>query len=70
MTPGDALAAYARFYERILPYRERCVVGRFAEVTSDLGSVIERINGRYGTDFARFEHTPETVERCYRLIEE
>jgi hypothetical protein len=70
VTPRDALAAYARFYERTLPSRDRCVVGRFAEVTSDLGAVIDRVNRRFGTDFASFVHTPENVEHCYRLIEE
>jgi hypothetical protein len=70
VTPADALAAYARFYERLLPVRDACVIGPFEEVTADMGAVIDRVNRRYGRDFARFEHTPENVERCYRLIEE
>jgi hypothetical protein len=70
VSPADALPAYAHFYERLLPLRDACVVGRFDEVTSDMGAVIDRVNARYGTAFARFEHTPENVERCYELIEE
>jgi hypothetical protein len=65
-----ALRAYARFYRRLMPVRDACVVAPFHEVTSDFGAVVERINRRYGTEFARFDHTPEHVERCYRLIEE
>jgi hypothetical protein len=65
-----ALRAYSRFYERILPHRDRCVVAELADVTTDLGRVIDSINARYGTRFARFDHTPENVQACYRLIEE
>jgi hypothetical protein len=70
VTPADALPAYAHFYERLRPYRDACVVGCFDEVTTDLGAVIGRVNERYGREFARFEHTPENVARCYRLIDE
>jgi hypothetical protein len=70
VTPGDVLAAYTRFYERLLPVRDACVIGRFDDVTGDMGVVIDRVNRRFGCDFARFEHTPENVESCYRLIEE
>jgi len=66
----QALAAYSRFYERIRPYRGWCTRGEFAEVTTDLGAVTDTVNARYGTSFTRFEHTPENVEACYRLIEE
>ncbi|HEY3765604.1 MAG TPA: hypothetical protein VGL44_10645 [Gaiellales bacterium] len=70
VSPRSAYAAYADFYERIVPYRDRVVVARFDEVTSDFGAVIDRVNERNGTGFARFEHTRENVARCYRLIEE
>jgi hypothetical protein len=67
---APALAAYARFYEHVLPYRDACVVGPFDQVTSDFGAVIDRLNRRYATRFAPFAHTREHVERCYRLIDE
>jgi hypothetical protein len=66
----QALRAYSRFYERIAPYRSWCVTGEFTRVTSDLGIVIDAVNARYETAFARFEHTPQNVEACYALIEE
>lgn len=66
----DALAAYARFYARVLPLREACVFADFREVTTDFRTVVERINARYGTDFVPFAHTEANVEHCYRLIEE
>ncbi len=66
----DAMLAYARFYERLLPLRQACVFADFGEVTTDFGAIGERVNRRYGTDFAAFAHTEQNVARCYRLIEE
>ena len=66
----QALRAYSRFYERVARDRSWCVTGEFTQVTSDLGLVIDAVNGRYETAFARFEHTPQNVEACYALIEE
>ena len=46
------------------------VVGEFARVTTDLGSLIEQMNARFGTAFTPFDHTPENVERVFAFIEE
>src|SRR5688572_8356268 len=37
LTIDDALRGYVRFYAPLVPYRDRFVVGRFDEVSSDLG---------------------------------
>jgi hypothetical protein len=66
----QALAAYARFYERLRPYRSEFVVGRFGDVTQDLGSVIERVNARFSTRFDRFDHMGRDVEECFQIIED
>jgi hypothetical protein len=70
LTPEVTLAAWTRFYGRLLPYRDRMVVGEFSRVTTDLGSLIEELNDRFGTAFAPFVHTPENVERVFAFIEE
>ena len=57
LTIGQALRGYARFYRPLLPYRHGFVLGRFDEVTSDLGRVIRRVNERFGTSFVPFEPT-------------
>ena len=57
LTIGQALRGYARFYRPLLPYRNEFVVGRFEDVTSDLGRVIRRVNDRFGTNFVSFEPT-------------
>jgi glycosyltransferase involved in cell wall biosynthesis len=64
----DAMIAYARFYECLLPYRDKLVVADFEEVTKDLGAVIRRINARFGTAFCEFEPSETNVRRCFDLI--
>lgn len=64
----DAIVAYARFYECLLPYRDRFVVADFEEVTKDFGAVIRRVNERFGTAFAEFEPSEPNVRRCFELI--
>lgn len=66
---GQALRGYLRFYERLRPYRDRFVVGGFDEVTNDFGAIVRRVNERFGTGFALFEHTQENVQRCFRAID-
>ena len=69
ITPKQGLANWVRFHERVLPYRDRVVVGEFGLVTSDFGAVIAEINRRFGTAFQRFEHTEANVTACFDLIE-
>jgi hypothetical protein len=64
----DALVAYSRFYDSLLPYRDSFVVADFEEVTKDFGAVIRRINHRFGTAFGEFEPTEPNVRQCFELI--
>jgi hypothetical protein len=61
LTVGHALRAYIRFYAPLVPYRDQFVVGRFEEVTSDLGGVIRRLNDRFSTKFEPFVPTEENL---------
>ena len=70
LTLRQALRAYLRFHEPLVALRDRVVVGRFDEVTVDLGAVIDRVNQRFGTSFARFEQTPEAVASVFAEIDE
>ena len=70
LTVRQAMRGYRRFYAPLLRFRDRIVVGRFDDVVADLGAVIERVNGRFGTDFAPPSASPgdtaaETIERRY-----
>ncbi len=64
----DALAAYARFYSCLLPYLDRFVVGEFAQVTSDFGAVIRRLNAAFGTSFGEFRRDAESTRECLALM--
>jgi hypothetical protein len=64
----DALVAYSRFYTSLLPYRDALVVAEFEQVTNDFGSVIRRLNARFGTTFAEFVHTEANLRECAELM--
>jgi hypothetical protein len=69
VTLPDALFAYARFYERLMPYRSSFVIGEFRQVTGEFGAVIRQLNERFGTDFAEFVHTDENARECFELCD-
>ena len=66
----DALFSYTRFYDKLEPYRSSYVVADFEETTTAFGHVIRRVNERFGTSYAEFDHTDENVARCVELIKE
>jgi len=65
----DALFAYSRFYEHLMPYRQSFVIGEFRQVTQDFGAVIRQLNQRFGTNFAEFVHSDAKVRECFELCE-
>lgn len=66
----QALRHYVSFYQTVAQYRDACVLGAFEEVIQDYGAVIERVNSRFGTHFAMFDHTEENVRQVFFRIEE
>jgi hypothetical protein len=67
---AGGLRGYVRFHRPLVPYRRAIVVATFEQVTTDLATVIRRVNERFGTDFAPFEPTEANVGRVFREIEE
>ena len=65
----DALVAYSRFYEHLLPYRDSLVAGEFEQVTHDFGTVVRELNRRFGTAFAPFAHRDTDVRECLELCQ-
>ena len=63
------LAYYIDYYSVLLPIRDRLFVVGFESVISDFGGVMADFNQRWGTTYARFEHTPENVATCIAQIE-
>ena len=64
-----AMRGYLRFYEPLMPMRGEFVSATFDEVTGGFGVAIERLNTRFHTTFALFEHTPRNVARIAGEIE-
>lgn len=65
----DALVAYVRFHRCLKPYTDGMVVGDFETVTHDFGSVIRRVNAKFGLALREFVHTPEAMAECRAMIE-
>lgn len=63
------LKGWIAFYHPLLRWRGRFVVGRFEDVTTDLGAVIRRMNDRLGSHFTPFEHTPENERLAFQALE-
>jgi hypothetical protein len=70
VTINRALKAYIALYERLETVRDHVVVADFEDVTTNMGGVIDRVNDRFGTTFARFSNTPESVAQCFEIIED
>lgn len=67
-TPAKCLKEYIVFHEAIEPIRDKYLLARFETVTSDFGSVIHALNGRFGTHFEVFEHTAANEEAAFHLL--
>src|SRR5918995_2304072 len=66
----QALKHYISFYEKAAEYRDSLVVGFFEEVTRDYGTVLERVNAKFGTEFSTFVHSEDNVRSVFDRIEE
>ncbi len=63
------LRGYVDFYEPLLPFRTGLVAAQFEDILSDFGSVIRRINERFGTAFAEFDATQSNLNAVHADIE-
>ena len=62
----QALKHYISFYEKAAEYHDALVVGFFEEVIRDYGTVLERVNAKFGTGFSSFVHSEENVKMRLR----
>jgi len=65
----EALKNYSAFHRTLSTHVDDIIVADFAEVTSDFGSVIKRVNARYGTSFVPYVKTPESEEAVFAAID-
>ncbi|HEY3764676.1 MAG TPA: hypothetical protein VGL44_05920 [Gaiellales bacterium] len=64
-----ALVSWIRFHRRILPVRHGFVAVSFADMTSDFGAAVVKVNEAFGTSFGVFDHTPENEVGVFAAIE-
>lgn len=69
LSPNAAARGYLRFYEPLLNVRDGFVTATFDEVVRSFGDAIDRLNDRFRTSFALFEHTAAHVARIEDEIE-
>jgi len=65
----EALKMYSIFHRTLRTHVDDIIVADFAEVTSDFGSVIKRVNARYGTSFVPYVKTPEAEEAVFAAVD-
>jgi hypothetical protein len=67
---GEYSKRYENFYSAVLSVVDGVIVAEFNDVTNNFGAVVSRVNKRYSTNFALFEHTPKNVEAVFEKIDE
>jgi hypothetical protein len=70
VSASHALHHYISFYEGIVEYHHAYVVGLFDDVTKDYGTIIERVNAKFGTRFSPYYGTEENTRDVFARIEE
>jgi hypothetical protein len=70
LSAEDALLEYLDMYRTAWRARDDFVVGRFDQVVSDFGAVIEAVNARFGTHFAPYVPTADNEARAFAIVEE
>ena len=66
----NALRRYITFYRIVASNINKVVIGRFEDVTSDYGRVIQNINDKFHTEFDLFNHTVEEKNIVFEKIKE
>ncbi len=61
----EAYRSYINFYKKIEKHKSDFVYAPFEEITSDFGKVIDKINARFDTQFERFSHNAEAVQKIF-----
>ena len=66
---SSVIGEYCSYHRQLVPYAERLFICEFDEVTSDISSVIDRINCRYSLQIPPFDNEPSNVKRILTQID-
>ena len=64
----QALKHYISFYEKAAEYRDASSWDSSSD--RDYGTVLERVNAKFGTEFSTFVHSEENVKSVFDHIDE
>lgn len=64
------LKKYLRFYKKVYPHKDRCLIVSFEDVINNYGSVIERVNRKFGTRFKIYHHNEKNNAIVFNKIED
>jgi hypothetical protein len=67
-TPAQVTREYCSYHRELVPYVERILICEFAEVTTNMASVIDRINHRYSMKIPAFDESPANIARIQSKI--
>jgi hypothetical protein len=66
--PGSVINEYISYHRQLVPYADHVLICRFDDVTTDVSSLIARINRRYDMEIPPFNQTPENVDQVFAAI--
>lgn len=59
------MKSYIYFYQRLIPYQNKYIISLFEATTNDFGSIIEKANNKFGTNFKIFNHSQENTKKVF-----
>lgn len=69
VSPHVLVRSYCRYYEAILPIIDDVVIAPFPAVIGDFGLIIDQVNAKWGTSFARYEKTEANEKAATAIVE-
>ena len=62
----QALRAYIRFYEFIMPYSDQFVLGLFEDVTNNFSVIVDKLNSKFNLNFSSNIESPNYLKTRYQ----
>jgi hypothetical protein len=62
-TPSEVIREYCSYHRELVPYAPELLICDFTEITSNMASVVDRINDRFAMSISPFDQSPTNVER-------
>lgn len=70
LEPKIAYQDYINYYNRLLSFTDKFVIGEFNEVIKDFNQTIQKVNLKYGTKFLPFDYRPRNINHCFEIIKD